>query len=116
MGTEAVIGKVSMGTTPEPDWDEPRFQRWLVATARANGWRVRIMDQRGRPGWRGQAADKGLPDLLMAKDRVVWMELKAKGGKLRPDQVEWIAALREAKAEVHVVDPTDWEFIMSAIL
>lgn len=104
MGTEAVI--------PLPDWDEPRFQRWVVATARANGWRVRIMDQRGRPGWRGQATDKGLPDLLLVKDEVVWMELKAVGGKLRPDQVEWIEALKAAGAPVLVVEPTDWELLL----
>lgn len=111
MGTSVVVSDV-----PQPDWDEPRFQRWVVATARANGWLVRIMDQRGRPGWRGQASDKGWPDLLLVRDRVVWLELKARDGTLREDQKVVLAALQAAAAEVYVVDPSSWESLLRSVL
>lgn len=109
-----MTGKISMGL-PEPDWDEPRFQRWVVATATANGWLVRVMDQRGRPGWRGQPTDKGWPDLLLVRDRVRWIELKDRTGKLRPDQADRIAALVAAGAEVEVYDPTGWEALLASL-
>lgn len=97
---------------PNASWTEPQWQRWVVATATAQGWRVRIMDQRGRPGWRGGPQDKGWPDLLLVRDRVVWLELKASGGRLRPDQEEVIARLVAAGAEVHIVAPTAWETLI----
>lgn len=115
MGSPSFHGQVTAGPLPEADWDEPTFQRWVVATARANGHRVRVMDQRGRPGWRGQATDRGLPDLLLVRDEVIWMELKAKGGKLRPDQEIWIAALRAANSRVYVFDPTQWEELLQCL-
>lgn len=101
---------------PDATWDEPRFQRWLVAYARANGWTVRVMDQRGRPGWKGQQTDKGWPDLLLIKDRAVWLELKRVGGKLRADQEVIIGKLVAAGQEVHVVEPTAWEQVLTWIL
>jgi len=112
MGSTALTGKRSVLPMPEADWDEPRFQRWCVATARANGWRVRVMDQRGRPGWRGQPTDKGWPDLLMVKDRVVWIELKDADGQLRPDQLEVIGLLIDSGAEVYIMRPAQWEEFM----
>ena len=101
---------------PDNSWDEPTFQRWVVATARANGWHVRVMDQRGRPGWRGTQADKGWPDLLLVRERVVWLELKAVGGELRPDQRIVLDLLRNAGAEVHVCDPSRWDVLLGAVL
>ena len=106
---------MSVGPLPEEDWDEPRFQRWVVATARANGWKVRVTDQRGRPGWRGQQEDKGWPDLILLRDRVVWIELKAKGGQLRAAQAIVIEFLRRAGAEVHVFEPSQWEELMGVL-
>lgn len=100
---------------PQADWDEPHYQRWVIASARANGWHVRVTDQRGRPGWRGQQSDKGWPDLILLRDRVVWIELKAKGGEMRPAQAIVIEFLRRGGAEVHVFDPTQWRELLEVL-
>jgi hypothetical protein len=126
MGAEAVIGQRTVGDTrprgliaplPEPDWDEPRFQRWVVGTARINGWRVRVMDVRsgGARLRRGHPPDRGWPDLLLVKDRLFWAELKPKGGKLSEDQSKVIDDLKAAGQEVHIWTPEDWEAVVMAL-
>lgn len=89
---------------------ETEFQRTVVDFARLLGWRVRVVDQRNARGQlRARHEDQqGWPDLLLVKDRVVWLELKAFGKSLSPTQVECIRELREAGAEVHVVTPAHW--------
>lgn len=102
------------GALPEATWDEPRFQRWVVASARMNGWRVRVLDVRTGKIRRAQVHEKGWPDLVMAHPEkgVIWAELKAVGGAPRPDQQEMLQTLMLAGAEVHLWFPTDWEAIM----
>lgn len=116
MGTADVTGKMSVLSIPDATWDEPRYQRWVIATARMNGWHVRVTDQRGRPGWRGTASDKGWPDLILVRERVVWLELKAAGGQLRPEQKLVISMLKEAGAEVHISDPGHWDLLVGGVL
>lgn len=112
MGAEAVTTNL-----PQPGWDEPTFQRWVVPTARANGWRVRVMDTRAGGGLRrqGHKMDRGWPDLLLVRERVMWIELKAQGGKLRPDQEDVIELLRKAGAEVWIFTPRDWEELLGVL-
>lgn len=102
---------------PEDDWDEPRWQRWVVATARANGWTVRVMDQRNRRGvLHAQSEDqRGWPDLLLVDDRVVWVELKPKGGKLSAMQRDKIDRLVDAGAEVHIMEPSHWGELLALL-
>lgn len=59
----------------------------------------------------------GFPDLVIAgPDAVIFTELKKKGGRLSPEQVDWCARLEAAGAEVYVWWPDDWEFIQSRLL
>lgn len=79
---------------------EGEFQRWVERLAALRGW-VSFHDRDSR---RNIA---GLPDLILIRERVVWMELKSSRGKLRPEQEAFIAALRAAGQEVYVMFPSD---------
>ena len=61
------------------------------------------------------ADGKGFPDLVLVRERVIYAELKAKSGSIRPDQKIWIERLQQAGAEVYVWRPKDLE-IISGIL
>lgn len=122
MGARTLPGTVTLprpGDLPDKSWDEPRFQRWVVATARANGWRVRVLDARtGINHRRSHASDRGWPDLVMVnrgRDELAWVELKAVGGLLRPDQREVIEMLLLAGETVHIWDPSDWEEVLRTL-
>lgn len=107
-----------MTEMPDVTWDEPRFQRWVVATARANGWRVRVMDVRVGQMRRGHKPDRGWPDLLMvhpSRHRLLWAELKDAKAPVKPEQEEVLTMLRAAGQETHVWRPQDWEQIMERL-
>jgi hypothetical protein len=86
------------------------------------GWRVAhfrtVRVQRGNSThWETPvAADgKGFPDLVLVRDRVLFVELKlnttlGKAGKkgLSEDQKDWHVALLKAGAEFHLWKPSDW--------
>lgn len=90
---------------------ERELQDWIAATARLLGWRVcHHRPARTARGWRtaGSYDAEGWPDLCLVRDRVVFVEVKADRGQLRPQQKIWIEALREAGAECHIWKPKDW--------
>jgi len=47
--------------------------------------------------------------------RIIFFELKGDGGKLRPEQKEWIEALKETCAEVYVWWPKDSDEAMEVL-
>ena len=54
----------------------------------------------------------GFPDLVLAREGVViFAELKAEKGRLRPDQEKWIAAL----GACYVWRPSDWPAILQIL-
>lgn len=81
--------------------------------ARTLGWRVAhfypLLTHRGT--WKTPvAADgKGFPDLLLVRDRVVAIEVKGDGDRLRPEQKEWLSAFALAGVDALVVTPKMWE-------
>lgn len=54
------------------------------------------------------ADGKGFPDLVLCRDRVLFVELKAHKGTLSPEQAEWGSRLLLAGAEYYVLRPEDW--------
>jgi len=55
-----------------------------------------------------QADGAGFPDLVLARERVVFVELKAEKGTLNDNQLAWQDALRAAGVEYHCFKPRDW--------
>lgn len=50
----------------------------------------------------------GFPDLVLARDRVMFVELKSSNGRLSPAQRLWKVRLEIAGAEHHIWRPDDW--------
>ena len=90
------------------DVDEAEFQAEVVRRAKQLGWDA-------YHPYYSQKSRAGYPDLTLWRERVVWMELKAETGRLRPDQMVVIDALRKAGAEVYVFRPRDWPQIESVL-
>lgn len=93
------------------------LQATIIELARMYGFRVAhftsvmATGRDGKPTYRTPfAADaKGFPDLVMVRpaDRVIFVEVKGDGDKLRAEQNVWLAHLRSAGAEVYVWTPKE---------
>jgi hypothetical protein len=97
----------------EADWE-----RTLVALAAMNGWKVAGFRaaQIGK-SWQTPVRHdaKGWPDLVLVRDRVIFVELKTDKGRVRPEQKDWIDLLQSAGQEVYVWRPSDWDEAVSVL-
>jgi hypothetical protein len=74
---------------------EADAQQTIVELAQWRRWRVyHTFDSR--------RSQSGFPDLTLARDRVIFAELKRVGERPRSVQVEWLDDLAKAGAEVYV--------------
>lgn len=93
---------------------EKELQKAIGEMAQFLGWRVaHFRTANTGKGYRTPVAfdGKGFPDLVLARDedqRVVFIELKGEGGRLSPDQREWMRVLQKSGAEYHLLTPKDW--------
>jgi hypothetical protein len=73
---------------------------WLTTHFRAaktdKGYRTAIM------------GNKGFPDLVMVRERVVYAELKSDKGRMTHDQMEWSRRLIDAGQEWYLWRPAEW--------
>lgn len=87
------------------------IQSGVIDLARLQGWRVaHFRPARTSKGWRTpvSADGKGWPDLVLVRDRIMFVEIKGDGDRLRPAQAAWLDALGRANAEVHVWGSEEW--------
>lgn len=97
--------------TPEDD-----FQQQIIDLAHLNGWRVahfrnvRVQRADGSVYYEVpvQEDGKGFLDLVLARERIIWIEVKAGQNKPSKEQQGWIDALKAAGQEVYVFWPSDW--------
>lgn len=54
---------------------------------------------------RSKGSEAGYPDWTLARERVIFLELKTETGKVSDAQVHWIDVLTRAGAECYVVRP-----------
>lgn len=94
-------------THPEDD-----FRRRVEKQLTAHGWLwCHFPDSRRVEG------TPGIPDDLAVRgDRILFIEYKAPGGKLRKHQIDWLfALLASGRVETCVWHPQDWPAIERAI-
>lgn len=98
---------------------EAALQAQIIELAQTLHWTVgHHHDSRRevRPGvFVGDKLAAGIPDLVLVRERVLWVELKDTKGKLSANQVLWLDALRKAGAEVYVWRPGDMDEITSVL-
>lgn len=93
---------------------ETAFQAQVINLAESCGWLVIEFEayrKAARGRFLGEQRSTGWPDLTLIRDRVVFRELKAQRGRLRPDQALVIGALERAGADVGIWRPSDWPAI-----
>lgn len=85
------------------------LQEVIIETAKLFGWRVAhfpaISTTRGgKQFWLTPvAADgKGFPDLLLVRDRLIVVEVKGRGDRMKPEQREWRTAFLLAKVPHYI--------------
>jgi hypothetical protein len=88
---------------------EDQWQRQVTDLATALGWTYfHTHDSRRSP--------KGFPDLVLARERVIFAELKREREEPTQEQILWFYTLRDAGAEWYLWRPSDWpkvELILS---
>lgn len=92
---------------------EAQFQDQIIAVARLLGWRAAhfrpAMTKAGNWVTAVAADGKGFPDLVLVRERLVFVELKSQRGRLTTEQAEWIRDFGRAGVEVYVWRPTDFD-------
>lgn len=98
---------------------ENAFMRQVLALARLQGWlRAHFrpaMLKSGRWVTPVQGDGKGFPDLVLVRERVLFVETKVHGNKLTPEQHRWRVALLSAGADYRLWYPSDWDEIQSTL-
>lgn len=100
------------------DVSEAAFQAEVIELARMLNWRVaHFRPAQTTHGWRTPvAADgKGFPDLVLARDRVIYAELKSTSGRTTAEQDDWLDALRRAGQEAYLWRPADLQNIADTL-
>lgn len=91
---------------------EAALQAAVIECARLFKWRVaHFRPAQTVRGWRTpvQGDGAGFPDLVLIRGpTLMFVELKAARGKVSRDQAEWLNALEQTPAIVHVWRPDDW--------
>jgi VRR-NUC domain len=87
---------------------EAEFQASVIRFAELQRWAVYYTyDSRRSP--------PGFPDLVLCRDRLVFAELKTLRGRVRAQQLEWLARLRGAGAECYLWRPSQWSEIRQVL-
>ena len=85
-------------------------------------WSEQVLDMCRLGGWKyyhtydSRRSVHGFPDLVLVRERVIFVELKSPNGKLTGYQGEWISRLRQAGADAQVWRPEDYERIQRLLL
>lgn len=88
-------------------------QEWMgtvLDAARLFGWSVyHTYDSR--------KSQPGFPDLILVRGpRMLVIELKTERGKVRPEQVDWLARLAEVReVTVMVARPSQWDAVLAQL-
>jgi len=99
------------GMPPSRNMSERDLLGCVIDTARVFGWRVaHFRPAQTKHGWRTAVGGDGagFPDLVLVRDRVLFVELKVGRNTLAAEQAEWARYLDAAGAEHYVWTEHDW--------
>ena len=97
---------------------EEDFQQTIIELAQRLGWKVAHFRAARGPvtaqnprGWATPvgADGAGFPDLVLVRERVIYVEVKKQKGKTQDNQKVWLGRLRAAGAEVYLWRPSDYD-------
>jgi VRR-NUC domain len=98
--------------TPPQKMSEAELLECVLQTAALFGWRsAHFRPAMTKHGWRTAVSGdgKGWPDLVLVRDRLLFVELKSARGSLSADQKAWRDSLVVAAGcEWHLWRPSDW--------
>jgi len=97
---------------------EAAFQQTVIDLAHMLGWKVaHFRPARTEKGWRTPvAADgAGFPDLVLVRERVVFMELKSDRGRLSVAQRAWLDDLSAAGVEAYCFYPDEFDAVRDVL-
>jgi len=101
---------------------EAAFMQQVTNLAAYTGWRwyhapenrpIRTANGRVRK----QHVVRGFPDLTLVRDtELIFAELKAERGRVRPEQTEWLNDLQVVPGvETYIWKPSDWDYIQQRL-
>ena len=103
------IAAAAAEAEPEPAFDtEKAFMAAVMQEAKRRGWRMYHTHN-------SRKSAAGFPDLVLVRERVLWIELKTDAGTVAADQANWLEDLAAAGQDVHVWRPKDWPEILHAL-
>ena len=93
---------------PPLDISEAQWQRLVCDLASVCGWTFyHTHDSRRSPA--------GFPDLVLVRERVLFVELKTERGRLRPEQRAWGMSLMLAGQDWRWWKPSDWSEVVATL-
>lgn len=91
-----------------PPMSEAAFRKLVLGYAKLHKWVWYFThDSRRSPG--------GFPDLVLVRERIVFVELKRQDGRARPNQRAWLERLRAAGAEAYLWRPEHWDEVQRVL-
>lgn len=103
-------------------YTEAEWQAQVIHLARGLGWTVwhfhdsrRQVRRRNQYELVGDADAAGFPDLVLARERLVFAELKSEKGRLTKLQKQAMAVLSETGVEVYLWRPSDWNVVCEVL-
>jgi hypothetical protein len=98
-------------TLPATQMTEAELSDNVVELAHLFSWKAaHFRPARTAHGWVTPVGydGKGFVDLVLVRERVIFVETKSAVGRLSPEQTTWRAWLTDAGAEWHLWTPTSW--------
>jgi hypothetical protein len=90
---------------------EAELQSNVTELAKILGWRsAHFRPAMTSHGWRTAVSGdgKGFPDLVLVRERILFVELKGVRGTLSVEQQDWMFALGEAGVQREIWRPCHW--------
>lgn len=88
--------------------------RLVIDTALGSGWGVHRSRYAYVPG-SPRSTGAGFPDLVLVRERIIFVELKTERGHLTERQRNWRDALQRGGAAWYMWRPSDWEQVLDVL-